>query len=399
MYSSRSLEEHSAYYVYSQKILIDNIQLWFSLFPQIHPYYAVKCNNYRPLIDTMTTFGVGFDCASLEEINLVSEFSQKIIYANPIKFSSHLRVIKHKNLMMTADCVDELVKIAHYYPQGHILLRIAVDDSQSVCRFNSKFGLIPQVDNLSHFFSTAKQLSLNIVGISFHVGSGCQSADCYSTALRMVKECFDFALQYQYQLSIVDIGGGFSTQQPLITHIAETVNQTLSQLFDLKNITVIAEPGRFMAANAFDLYVTVIGKKVTFQESINKTSPTSPPANNGCDEVGVTGEDLLCESPLSSTKTIKYYVNNGVYGEFNCKIFDHVQFQFECLPVVPPISSKTYPSTIFGPTCDSMDVIIENVDMQELCLGDKICFKNMGAYTRVASTAFNGIPVAKVTHE
>jgi len=39
---------------------------------------------------------------------------------------------------MTADNVEELHKIRDIFQEAHIVLRIAVDDSKSVCRFNSK---------------------------------------------------------------------------------------------------------------------------------------------------------------------------------------------------------------------------------------------------------------------
>ena len=49
-----------------------------------------------------------------------------------------------------------------------------------------------------------------------------------------------------------------------------------------------------------------------------------------------------------------------------------------------------YTSTIFGPTCDSIDVICRSVLLPELQVGDWLYFTNMGAYTMAAASCFNG---------
>ena len=43
--------------------------------------------------------------------------------------------------MMTFDNIPELEKIAAYYPEAELVMRIMADDSQSICKFNSKFGV------------------------------------------------------------------------------------------------------------------------------------------------------------------------------------------------------------------------------------------------------------------
>ena len=88
-----------------------------------------------------------------------------------------------------------------------------------------------------------------------------------------------------------------------------------------------------------------------------------------------------------------YYINDGVYGSFNCILYDHQH--------VTPIPlqkgrGKLIPSSIWGPTCDSLDQIVENVLMHDMELGDWIIFENMGAYTLPVASTFNGFPVPRV---
>jgi ornithine decarboxylase len=82
-------------------------------------------------------------------------------------------------------------------------------------------------------------------------------------------------------------------------------------------------------------------------------------------------------------------VNEGLYSSFNCVYFDHA------LPVFRPYRNKegepVYPnSTVFGPTCDSMDVIGHDFTLPEMEIGEKCVVENFGAYTIAATTTFNG---------
>ena len=49
-----------------------------------------------------------------------------------------------------------------------------------------------------------------------------------------------------------------------------------------------------------------------------------------------------------------------------------------------------YASTVFGPTCDSIDVVARSVLLPKLKVGDFLYFQNMGAYTMAAASSFNG---------
>ena len=49
-----------------------------------------------------------------------------------------------------------------------------------------------------------------------------------------------------------------------------------------------------------------------------------------------------------------------------------------------------------GPTCDSIDVITENLDLPKLEAGDLIVGRAMGAYTWASASEFNFFPRATV---
>lgn len=94
-----------------------------------------------------------------------------------------------------------------------------------------------------------------------------------------------------------------------------------------------------------------------------------------------------------------------MYGAFNCILFDHQTPQPYVLSLngsfhVPP--SARVPlraSSVWGPTCDSLDCVCPVVRLPaSLAVGDWLAFENMGAYTVCAASQFNGFEVSRVIY-
>jgi ornithine decarboxylase len=86
-----------------------------------------------------------------------------------------------------------------------------------------------------------------------------------------------------------------------------------------------------------------------------------------------------------------YYLDEGVYGSFSGKMYDHADY--------PLFTSRVGPkhnSVLAGPTCDSIDVLYENIALPELQIGDVLLFESMGSYTTASASNFNGFPKAKI---
>jgi len=330
---------------------------WQTLLPRIKPFYAVKCNPDRLLVETLVKLGCNFDCASELEMKLILEMTNdpsRIIYANPCKMSSQISYAQMNHIdMMTFDCEEELSKIKLYHPTSKLILRLAVDDSNSLCQFNKKYGC--KIEEVEGLLKLAKSLHLNIVGFSFHVGSNCSSSENFYGAIQLCKQSVIITESIGLSISIIDIGGGFCPNE-IFDDVTKRINEAINDFFSeekYKDIQFIAEPGRYFAQNSHTLVLNVIGKKV-----VNEPE-----------------------------KKMIYYLNDGIYGSFNCIIFDHV------VPTIVPFNKKEgklYKSLIFGPTCDSMDLICEDVLLPELSIGDWVYVEDFGAYTSSASSSFNG---------
>ncbi len=164
------------------------------------------------------SLGCNFDCASRGEITLVQQILStlpkdvprpEIIYANPCKGRGHvIDAVCRGVRMMTFDNVAEVQKCASVSKKIQLIMRIITDDSGSQCRLSSMFGAPPQ--HCPILLAEAKRCGLDVVGVSFHVGSGCRDATRYEMALKDCKRLFEMAKRdYGFEMLLLDIGGGF----------------------------------------------------------------------------------------------------------------------------------------------------------------------------------------------
>jgi len=252
-----------------------------------------------------------------------------------------------------------------------VVIRIAVDDSNSKCQFSSKFGA--SFNECEKIFELAKKLKVNIVGISFHVGSGCFSVDSFLSAIKRARETFDLAKKYDFNLNLLDIGGGFpgsTSSKPSFLDMAKEINPFIDELFE-KDVTVIAEPGRYFVNSCHTLVCNIFGKKEVYSKKQLELN-----------------EIVQC---------YHYYCNDGIYGSFSALFFDNIEIQIKPFSTKKNINEveEKFKSKIFGPTCDALDVICSNTFLPKLEIGEWFYVTEFGAYTRSSSTNFNGFSVDK----
>lgn len=92
----------------------------------------------------------------------------------------------------------------------------------------------------------------------------------------------------------------------------------------------------------------------------------------------------------SSGRCVDYYVSDGVYGSFNCILYDHPELHPHVLHMTSDANATPAPGTVFGPTCDGADKVLDNVLLPAMQPGDWLLFPNMGAYTIAGACNFNG---------
>ncbi|XP_077586714.1 ornithine decarboxylase isoform X2 [Stigmatopora nigra] len=375
---SSATDDRDAFYVCDLGDVLKKHARWTRALPRVAPFYAVKCNDSRAVLMTLASLGTGFDCASKTEIGLVQSLGVdpgRIIYANPCKQVSQIKyACAHGVQMMTFDSQAELMKVARCHAHAKLVLRIATDDSKAVCRLSIKFGA--QLKACRGLLERAKELGLDVIGVSFHVGSGCTDPGAYRQAIADARCVFHMGDEVGFQMKLLDIGGGFPGSDDAelkFEEITAVINPALDKYFPPDGgVRIIAEPGRFYVASAYTLAVNIIAKKVLVDDDD--------------DDAASDGED-----EAAAERSLMYYVNDGVYGSFNCILYDHAH----CLPTLhkkakPAEETARYPCSIWGPTCDGLDRIVEQCRLPDMHVGDWLLFENMGAYTVAASSTFNG---------
>ncbi|VBB75306.1 Putative ornithine decarboxylase [Podospora comata] len=353
---------------------------WKMNLPRVKPFYAVKCNPDPMLLKLLAALGNGFDCASKAEIEQVLRMGvdpSRIIYAQPCKTNSYVRYVAQQGVRaMTFDNADELRKIARFYPEAELYLRILTDDTSSLCRLSMKFGA--SLDSTDGLLALARDLNLNVVGVSFHVGSGASDPSAFLKAVRDSHMVFQQAASHGFSLKTLDVGGGFCADNTF-EQMAGVLREALDEYFPAHSgINLIAEPGRFYASAAYTLACNVIARR-TIQDT-----------------------DLINNGTTTPDPSYMLYVNDGLYGNFSSIMFDHQHPEAKVLraggqtlydtPAANGMDDRSgVEYSIWGPTCDGIDRITESIRFPVvLDVGDWLYFEDMGAYTKCSATTFNG---------
>ncbi|XP_008320984.1 ornithine decarboxylase-like [Cynoglossus semilaevis] len=208
---NESVTEKDAFYVCDLGDLLKKHLRWVKALPRVTPFYAVKCNDIQPVVKTLMELGIGFDCASKNEIQQILSLGadpSQIIFANPCKQISHISYASaHGVQMMTFDSEEELIKVAQHHSTAKLLLRIFTDCSKAKHPLSKKFGA--SLHTCRGLLEQAKELGLDVIGVSFHVGSGCIDPEAFSLAITDAHLVFQTADELGFRMNVLDIGGGF----------------------------------------------------------------------------------------------------------------------------------------------------------------------------------------------
>lgn len=412
--SNPNVSDDSFYIVDLEDICNKHIN-WITRLPRVEPHYAVKCNTDKMILKLLAYLGAGFDCASKTEIQTVLELGvspHRIIFANPCKQRSYIKYAHKKGVnYMTFDNEHELHKIKECHPNAKVVLRIITNDKDAVCQFSMKFGA--DMQTAYELVKVANDLELDLVGVSFHCGSGQMDPESFSESIANARQIFDYAYQqYGFKLHLLDIGGGYpgdSNGMELFNSISKAINKSLEEHFSEayfdelngtgdKKLKIIAEPGRYYAASAFTLCVNVIAKRT--MESFAEQQEKDASALEDLDRSLFAVKEMNTEfqhssSDVDTSKSVMYYINDGVYASFNCLFYDHIIAEPILMGDKCANKQKLIKSSIWGPTCDGLDLIIKECYIPEMDIGEFISFRDMGAYTISGAVAFNGIPLGR----
>ncbi len=324
--------------------------------PGVDLHYALKPLPHAAVVRTIAAAGGWLDLATTGEVQLVSRLGidpARCIHSHPIKRDKDIRNALAAGVnLMVADNPDEVRKFRAVRGEAELLLRVSFRSPGAVSDLSRKFGCDPE--HALDLARLAARLGIQVRGFSFHVGSQAPNALKHVEAVEACARLLAMARREKLgRCDILDIGGGFPIDYvkrvPDIGRFCAPIRAALGKL--PKSVRVIAEPGRYIAGPAAICVATVMGR---------------------AERSGLWW----------------YYLDDGVYGSYSGQLYDHGNYPIETLRQGGELKA----SVLAGPTCDSIDVIAENILLPKLKAGDLIVGRNMGAYTWATASEFNFFP-------
>jgi len=193
--------------------------------------------------------------------------------------------------------------------------------------------------------------------VAFHVGSQCVDPLAWRGAMALAGEVIRAA---GVAVDVIDLGGGFPVAYPDIdppplgAFMAE-IDAAFDRL-DMPGVRLWAEPGRALVAG---------GGSVVVQVQLRK------------------GHML--------------YVNDGVFGALSDAGALGFRFPARLIRAGGPAGAPAAAFSLFGPTCDSSDVMRGPFMLPEdVAEGDWVEIGQLGAYGACLRTSFNGFDRAAI---
>lgn len=355
----QALVEKNAFVVGDLGALMRQHVCWQSIVPHLQPYFPVKCNSNPLVIEVLASLGLGFVCANKAEVNLVLENGvppESIILSGVCKQLAHIKHAAKNNIQhLVCENEAELAKISRLHPGARLLLQLTTE--AHAAETSMAFG--SSLKSCRHLLEVAKELGVQVVGVTFHIPTSCQDLEeAYTHALSDARCVFDMGIELGFNLNILNIGGGFTGSEFQLKQVESAVRTLLDAYFPpLSGVQVLAEPGSFYVASTFSLAVNIIGKKLV-----------------------TCNWDGLAQGENSENTEFVYYMNEGVYGPFSPKL----QGSSFAAPTVhkhtPCTEEAVYPCSLWGPSLDQLDQVVERCLLPELYVGDWVLFSNMGAF-------------------
>ena len=355
-------------YVYSKRTLSDHFLAYQrAMADQDHLIcYAVKANSNIALLQLLARLGAGFDIVSegeLHRVLLAGADPQKVIYSGVGKTPAEMvAALKANILCFNVESEAELAVLSKVAVRegkiARISLRVNPDVDAKTHPYistglkDNKFGV--DIKLAPAIYRRAAQLpGIEVIGVDCHIGSQLTEDAPFLEAIDRLLALIDALTDDGIVLHHIDIGGGLGVryrdeQPPLPSDYLAKVRARLGG----RNITLIAEPGRSIAANA--------GVLLTKVEYLKRTE------HKNFAVVDAAMNDLIRPALYSAWMAI-----------------DPVQ----------PRSAEPETWDIVGPVCETSDFLGKERSLA-LEAGDLLCVRSAGAYGFTMSSNYNSRPRA-----
>jgi len=356
-------------YIYSARTLQDHYRKLDTAFESIDHLicYSIKTNSNIAVLRLMVREGAGFDIVSSGELYRAVQAGAdagKIVFAGVAKTEDEVReAIKNDILFFSVESIQELERIdriaGELGKRARFSIRVNPDvdphthKNITTGKLENKFGLDVEM-TLKAYGQSLDLEHVEAVGLQMHIGSQLVSDEPFIEAIEKVKPLIGKIRKLGIELRYFDIGGGlgvvYNNEKPTTAkQFAEDILPLVSDL----GLTLVLEPGRFIAANA--------GILVTQVQYIKK----NPVKRFVIVDAGMN--DLMRPLLYDSYHRIISTMSN---------------------------SENMIKADVVGPICESTDVFAADREIPEVNQGDYLALMTAGAYCASMSSNYNSKPKA-----
>ena len=354
------------FYVYSQQKIINQVNKTKEILGN-NIFYSIKSNSNQAILKLMNSLDIGADVVSVGELKRALEAGfdpNKIIFEGVGKSDQDLLYAIHKNIrLINTESLEEIKLLDNLANEKNKIVDIGVRlnpdvDGETLSKISTgkktdKFGI--EFDNIDKIIKLVKSCkSLNLIGISCHIGSQISKNEAYKNTFSQMKMAADKFIESGINIKHVDLGGGFHVKyedsDPDFN--IKKVKEELDNCFTQTNYELSFEPGRYLIAEAGVIVTSIITIK-----------------NNG-------GVDYLIVDAGMNT-----LIRPAMYGAHHEILAIDVK------------SEEIIDYAIAGPICESSDVFLKNIKLTKQKIGNLLVIKNTGAYGKVMSSNYNSRPL------
>ena len=349
VYSKATLERHANAYINSFETMSGLV------------CFSVKALSNISILKTLKKSGCGFDIVSGGELHralLAGADPKKIIFSGVGKSKEEMvSGIEANILSFNVESQQELQRLSEVAAAMKRTASVAIRFNPNVDagvheftktgRGSDKFGVSTEtaMDLAKECF---KNDSLNLVGITCHIGSQIMELKGFQDAAKQALELLVELDKLNINLDFIDMGGGLG-----VNYVDEkTIQpyeliQCYEKIFANRNERLILEPGRSISANAGVMLTKVEYKKDSF---------------------------LIADAAMNDLlRPALYDAHHNVW---------------------PVVKNKNASSVnLVGPICETGDFIAKNINIAASA-GDMLAVRTVGAYGFVMSSNYNSRPRA-----
>ncbi len=266
-------------YVYSKATFLDHLRKIRNAYKDIDTTicYSVKaCGNIN-ILRFLAQAGCGFDIVSGGELYRVKQAAEdmtKVVFAGVGKTDNEILEALNANIayfnIESQQELENFIILAEkekMSPPPKAALRINPDIEYkthaylTTGRKETKFGV--DIESAEKIFSKfGKNKYVNLCAVHIHLGTGGKSIDPYVNSVKKILPLIDRLRANGHTIEALDIGGGYGAdyESDTVPSAADYASGIIPLLKE-KNIKLILEPGKSIAANAAVLLTRVLYTK------------------------------------------------------------------------------------------------------------------------------------------